>query len=160
MVPERRELRAERQTERRVETQRTERRATRQLGTEGERPPSPFGGLPISELAILAGGIGVAVGVLFQNGGPALIIGIVVCGLGVLEVTAREHFSGFRSHSSLLAGIPAAASGALVVAVFGQPRQRAVILLVVGPVFAGLFWLLRGRFRRARQARVVARSRR
>ena len=35
-----------------------QRRGQRQLGTEGERPASPFGGLPISELAILAGGSG------------------------------------------------------------------------------------------------------
>ena len=159
VVPERRQLRAERQTEQAVGAKRTEQRASRQLGTEGERPPGPFGNLPISELAILAGGIGAVVGVL-QNGGPALIVGLIVCGLGVLEVTAREHFSGFRSHSSLLAGIPAMASGALTVAVFGQPRQRALVLLVVGPVFAVLFWLFRGRFRRARQARVVARARR
>jgi len=154
VVPERRQLRAERQTERAVDARRTERRASRQLGTEGERPPGPFGNLPISELAIFAGGIGVVVGVI-QNGGPSLVVGLVVCGLGVLEVTGREHFSGFRSHSSLLAGIPAVAAGALVVAVFGQPRQRALVLLVVIPVYAVLFWVLRGRFRRARQARVA-----
>ena len=41
----------------------------------------------------------------------ALAVGVVVCTLGVLEVTAREHFSGYRSHATLLAAIPAVASG-------------------------------------------------
>jgi hypothetical protein len=146
----RRELRATRE----VEADRAHQRAHRRLGREGERPPGPFGGLPISELAILAGFVGVVVGVV-QGGGAALIVGIVVCALGVVEVTAREHFSGFRSHSALLALIPAVAVEAGVVAVFGEPRQRALLLLVAVPVFGGLFWLLRRRFQTARQARVA-----
>jgi hypothetical protein len=146
----RRELRATRE----IEAERDHRRAHRQLGREGERPPSPFGGLPISELAILAGFVAVVVGVL-QGGGAPLIVGIVVCALGVVEVTAREHFSGYRSHTALLAAIPAVAVEAGVVAVFGEPRQRALLLLVAVPVFAGLFWVLRRRFLVARQARVA-----
>ncbi len=133
---------------------RERRRANRQLGTEGERPSSPFGGLPISEVAIFAGIVGVAVG-LIQGGGAALIVGLIVCLLGVVEVTAREHFSGFRSHSSLLAGIPAVGAGIAVIALFGQSRQRLIVLVVAVPVYGLLFWLLRKRFRRARQARVA-----
>jgi hypothetical protein len=150
----RRELRTELRAERSATTVRQQRRAQRQLGTEGERPPSPFGGLPVSEVAIFAGGVGAAVG-LFQGGGAALVVGLIVCTLGVVEVTAREHFSGFRSHASLLAAIPAVAVGVAVVIVFGQPRQRSVVLLAVVPVYAGVFWLLRKRFLRARQARVA-----
>jgi hypothetical protein len=133
---------------------RDERRAKRQLGTEGERPPSPFGGLPISEVAIFAGIVGAAVG-LIEGGGPALIVGLIVCLLGVVEVTAREHFSGFRSHTSLLAGIPAVVAGIAVISLFGQPSQRLIVLGVAVPVYGLLFWLLRKRFRRARQARVA-----
>jgi hypothetical protein len=124
------------------------------LGTEGERPPSPFGGLPISEIAIFAGGVGAAVG-LIQGGGAALAVGLIVCTLGVVEVTAREHFSGFRSHASLLAALPSVAVGFGVVLVFGTPRQRSVILLAVLPVYAILFWLLRKRFLSARQSRIA-----
>lgn len=154
MPSSRRELRAELRAERSVTAVRQQRRARRQLGTEGERPPSPFGGLPVSEVAIFAGAVGAAVG-LSQGGGAALVVGLIVCTLGVTEVTAREHFSGFRSHASLLAAIPAVAVGVAVVIVFGQPRQRSVVLLAVVPVYAGLFWLLRKRFLRARQARVA-----
>jgi hypothetical protein len=150
----RREQRAELLAQRQAEQKNQHRRATRQLGTEGERPPSPFGGLPVSEIAIFAGAIGAAVGVI-QGGGVALVVGLIVCTLGVVEVTAREHFSGFRSHTSLLAAIPAVAAGVGVVLIFGQPRQRSVVLLAVVPVYAVVFWLLRKRFLSARQARIA-----
>jgi hypothetical protein len=124
------------------------------LGALGERPQSPFGGLPISEIAIFAGGVGLIVG-LIQGGGAALIVGLVVCALGVVEVTAREHFSGYRSHTTLLAAIPAVGAGFAVTAAFGTPRQRALVLLAVVPVYAVLFWWLRRRFTVARQARIA-----
>ena len=85
-----------------------EARSQRQLGTEGERPPSPFGGFPVSEIAILAGLVAVVVW-LIRGGTATLVVGLVVCTLGVLEVTAREHFSGYRSHTTLLAAMPAVA---------------------------------------------------
>lgn len=146
--------RREQRAERNVVTERSQQRAQRTLGTQGERPPGLFGGLPISEIAIFAGAVGLIVG-LIQGGGVALLVGLIVCMLGVLEVTAREHLSGYRSHTTLLSAIPAVAVGALVVAVFGEPRQRALLLLAVIPVYALLFWLLRKRFVAARQARVA-----
>jgi Flp pilus assembly protein TadB len=121
---------------------------------EGTRPPSPFGGLPVSEFAILAGGVGLVVGII-RGGGPAVIVGIVVCALGVLEVTAREHFSGYRSHTMLLAAFPAIGVEVAAVATVGEPRQRALLLLVVIPVYAVAFWLFRRRFEVARQARLA-----
>jgi len=124
------------------------------LGTVGERPASPFGGLPVSELAILAGAVGIVVG-LIRGAGPALIVGLIVCALGVLEVTAREHFSGYRSHTTLLAAVPAVGVEAGLVSAFGEPRDRALLLLAAVPVFAIAFWLLRRRFQRARQARLA-----
>jgi hypothetical protein len=146
--------RREQRAEREVVVSREQRRGQRQLGTEGERPPSPFGGLPISEVAIFAGAVGLIVG-LIQGGGAALIVGVIVCTLGVLEVTAREHFSGYRSHATLLAGIPAVGVELGVVAVVGVPRERGLLLLAVVPVYAILFWLLRKRFLTARQARLA-----
>ena len=145
----RRETRAERQ----VQTERELKRGERVLGREGERPVSPFGGLPISELAILVGLIAAAIGFV-QGGGPALIVGLIVCTLGVIEVTSREHFSGYRSHTALLAAIPSVALEVAVVLIF-KPSQRAVLVLAVVPVFVALFWWLRRRFLIARQARVA-----
>ena len=136
-----------------MQTEREVKRGERVLGREGERPESPFGGLPISELAILVGLIASVIGFI-QGGGPALVVGLIVCALGVIEVTAREHFSGYRSHTALLAAIPSVALEAGVVLAF-KPSQRAVLVLAVVPVFAGLFWWLRRRFLIARQARVA-----
>jgi hypothetical protein len=149
VVSARRDARAERQ----VQTTQEVKRGGRVLGREGERPQSPFGGLPVSELAILLGLIAAAIG-LFDHGRPALIVGLIVCALGVIEITAREHFSGYRSHASLLALIPSVAIEVGIVLAF-KPKQRAYLVLVVVPVFAGLFWWLRKRFLIARQARVA-----
>ena len=140
--------------ERAAAAERADRRGRRQLGREGERPESPFGGLPVSEFAILVGGIALVIGFL-NGGGPAVIVGLIVCTLAVVEVTAREHFSGYRSHTLLLAAVPAVALLAAVVAIFGAPKQRIELLIVVVPVFAVLFWQLRKRFQAARQARVA-----
>ena len=54
---------------------------------------------------MLIGVIALVIGFL-NGGGPVVIVGLVIIGLGVLEVTAREHFTGYRSHSTLLAAIP------------------------------------------------------
>jgi hypothetical protein len=104
VVSTRRDERAERQ----AETKQEVKRGGRMLGREGERPPGPFGGLPVSELAILIGLIAAVIGFV-EHGGPALIVGLVVCALGVIEITGREHFTGYRSHASLLAAIPSVA---------------------------------------------------
>ena len=77
-----------------------------------------------------------------------------MCALGVIEITAREHFSGYRSHASLLAAIPSVAIEVGIVLAF-KPSQRASLVLIVVPVFGGLFWWLRKRFLTARQARVA-----
>ena len=122
--------------------------------TYGDPPPNPFGGLPVSELAIFAGAIGVLVGWI-SRAGPALVVGIIVCTLGVAEVTGREHFSGYRSHALLLAGIPAVGIGVAMIALLSGSLGRGPLLLVVVPVFGILFWLLRRRFQSARQARLV-----
>lgn len=125
--------------------------------TYGEPPASVFAPVPVSEIAILVGGIGIVVG-LVGHTTAVLVVGIVICALGVLEVTAREHFSGYRSHAMLLSAAPAMALVALSVAVFGTPAQRStreLMLAAAAPVFGVLFWLLRKRFRVARQARVV-----
>jgi len=110
--------------------------------------------VPVSELAILTGAVAPVVGVL-QRAVTPMIVGVVVCTLGVVEVTAREHFSGYRSHATLLAAVPAATVGIVLVVVLGRPRNGAVLLLAVVPVFALLFWLLRKRFRTARQTRLA-----
>jgi hypothetical protein len=149
--------RREEVAERKAKVARDERVASRQLGTLGERPESPFGGLPISEVAILASLVGLVVWWLAALGTQALVVSLVVCALGVVEVTAREHFSGYRSHTTLLAAIPSLALGIGVLSLVGADRQNRGPLLigVAGPVFALLVWFLRRRFQTARHERAV-----
>jgi len=69
------------------------------------RPPAPWDPVPLTELAIAGGAIAVVVGLVL---GPARGIvlttaGVAVCLLAVLEFTAREHLSGRRRHSLVLA---------------------------------------------------------
>jgi hypothetical protein len=151
---QRREHRSEREVRAGTGAQPEQRPRPRRLDRRGERPPSPFGGIPVSEVAIFAGLIALVVG-YFEHGGPALIGGIVLCALGVIEVSSREHFSGFRSHTILLAAIPTIGVEFLLVQVLPSswPRETALIGDVV--VFSLLFFPLRGRFLRARQARVA-----
>ena len=147
---QRREQRAERQ----ATVERTRHAQSRTLGTAGERPASPFGGVPVAELAILAGIVGTVVGFATGNS-VALIVGVLVCGGGVLEFTAREHFSGYRSHTALLAALPAVIVEVAWVSAFGVPKVRPLLLLVPASVFVVLFWPLRRQFARARQARIT-----
>jgi hypothetical protein len=127
---------------------------TSPLGAYGERPPSPFGGLPVSEFAIAGGVVALVVGAIRQAG-PALIGGVVLCLLGVTEVTAREHFSGYRSHTVLLAGIPAVVAEFAIVLAVGTPAIRVLLLVPVAAVFGACAWFLRRRFLVARQARLA-----
>ena len=87
---------AKRKTER---SRRAERRRT-----ADERPPAPWGAFPLAELTVLAGIVVLVIGVVSQS--PTGIgIGVVLAALGGLEVSVREHFAGYRSHTTLLAGV-------------------------------------------------------
>ena len=80
-----------------------------------------------------------------ENGKLAILVGILLASLAGLDTAVRDHFSGFRSHSTLLAGFPAALLAA-VLAYFGPPM--IVVALVAVGVFVGCFFLLRNAFKR------------
>jgi lysylphosphatidylglycerol synthetase-like protein (DUF2156 family) len=111
-----------------------------------ERPPAPWGSFPLAELTILAGIVSLVVGV-FGGGATAIGLGVVLAGLGGMEVAIREHMAGFRSHTTLLAG----AVFVLVVAVlFYVAGQVLALALAAGAVaFLAAFLLLRRAFQRA-----------
>jgi hypothetical protein len=90
-----------------------------------------------------------------SSGGPLLLAGIAAVALGTIEVTWREHSSGFRSHTLLLALLPVIVLHSVVVlgySFLAKPSQ----LLNIGmfavdiAVFVVLFRLLRARFLDAR----------
>jgi hypothetical protein len=134
----------------------------------GERPQAPWHPLPLSELLILIGAIAAVIGVRkldlkqpeISKGGDTLIAGIAAVAIGTFEVTLREHRSGYRSHTVMLALLPVLAFDSLVVLIVSAfttaPRLLSVGLLAVDIVlFVFLFRLLRARFLDARHARVL-----
>lgn len=108
----------------------------------------------MSEFAIFGGAVALIFGVI-RHGGPAIVGGVVLCLLGVTEVTAREHLSGYRSHTVLLAAIPAVVAEFLIVLTVGTPAIRVLLLVPVAAVFGACAWFLRRRFLVARQARLA-----
>jgi lysylphosphatidylglycerol synthetase-like protein (DUF2156 family) len=111
-----------------------------------ELPPAPWGSFPLAELTILAGIVMLVVGVL-GGGATALGIGVVLAGLGGMEVAIREHLAGYRSHTTLLAG---AAFVIVVALLFYAAGQLLAVALAVGAViFVLSFLALRRAFQRA-----------
>ena len=69
-----------------------------------DRPPAPWGKFSLAALTILAGIVSLAIGVI--GGHPTAIgLGVALAALGGLEVAIREHFAGYRSHTTLLAAV-------------------------------------------------------
>src|SRR5919198_5237887 len=71
-----------------------------------ERPPSPWGSFPLVEITILIALVLLIVGFFVSGtrGVVMILAGISLASLAALELTLREHFTGFRSHTSVLAG--------------------------------------------------------
>lgn len=116
------------------------------VSTPDERPPAPWGNAPLAELVILAGIVSLVIGVI--GGSPTLIgVGVVCAGLGGLEVAIREHFAGYRSHTTLLAGAAFVLTTGLV---FYVANQILAVALAIGALaFALTFYLARRAFQRA-----------
>jgi hypothetical protein len=112
-----------------------------------ELPAPPWAPFPLVELSVLLALILVAVGFFTSGtkGAIILVCGIVLGSLSGLEITIREHFAGFKSHTTVLA--LAVAIAAMAVAFFsGGPRW--LVIAVGVPLFVAAFWLLRIAFQR------------
>lgn len=141
-------------------------RGYRDPGSVGERPQAPWHPLPLSELLILVGAIGTIVGIRrgISHGGPVLIAGLAAVVVGTVEVSLREHLSGYRSHTIMLALLPVIALHSVVVLGLAAvttvpPIVNVAMLAVDGAIFALLYKLLRARFLDARRERVFAAKR-
>jgi hypothetical protein len=120
--------------------------AAKRVAEPDERPPAPWGSAPLAELVILAGIIALAVGVI--GGHPtAIAVGIALAGLGGLEVAIREHFAGYRSHTTMLAGAAFVLTTGLVF--YAADQILAVALAIGAAVFIAVFFLARRAFQRA-----------
>ncbi len=113
---------------------------------EEERPEAPWAPFPLVELLVLVG-LGMIVAALFTDGRTStalLVLGLAFGSLAGLELSIREHFGGYRSHTTLLAG----AAGVAVIGILFYvvpdalpPAGRLLVGIAVGALTA--FWLAR-----------------
>ncbi len=145
-----------RRSRKRGETTRAERDAARQHPPvarrrpgSAARPPAPWGSFPLSELIILAGIVVIFWGLFSggDQGSERVAAGLVLASLGGGELALREHLGGYRSHSSLLAGVAAFVAVTVVVIGLG-PVELWVLLIVAVTVFGGTFYAMRELFKR------------
>jgi hypothetical protein len=105
-------------------------------GGGGGPPPPPWGSFPLSEIVVLIaillllGGFVVAP----PRGAVMLGAGLVLGSLAGLELSAREHFSGYRSHTLLLGG---AVGVATVAGLYALTGLNPVICAAAGAVAFG-----------------------
>src|SRR4051794_6477286 len=123
-------------------------RIDRMIERADERPKPPWHPVPLVELCVLGGIVLLIIGAINHDsthGRTMLVFGVALASIAGLETAAREHFTGYRSHSTLLAGLPAiVVLAVLAIAVKAAP----VVLIAAGAVvFAACFLLLRRVFR-------------
>ena len=114
-----------------------------------EAPKPPWAPFPLVELCILVGLVLFVLGIAGVGGGSrrvAMLVGglALVC-LASLEVSMREHLSGYRSHTALLAGATALA---VDVPLYFTKLPQEALLGVAVVVFALVGLGLRSVFRR------------
>jgi Flp pilus assembly protein TadB len=114
-----------------------------------ERPPAPWGSLPLSELVVLLGIALMVWGLVTWEGGGTVRFGagLAVAALAGAELSLREHLAGYRSHTTLLSGVAAFVVVGVLTLTAGHNRLWIVALVAV-LVFGGCFYGLRELFKR------------
>jgi hypothetical protein len=113
-----------------------------------ERPPAPWGDFPLSEIVIFIGILLLIAGFFIPppRGFVMIAVGLGLGSLAGLELSLREHFAGYRSHTLLL-------SAAVGVPVFGvlfvATKLSPAICVAAGLVaFGGAAWMFASAFSR------------
>jgi hypothetical protein len=164
---ERAPARAERRLDERAKPGATRTRGFKDPQSLGTRPDAPWHPFPLSELLIFVGAIATVIGLVklkhgLGSGGATLVAGVLAVLIGTVEFSFREHRSGYRSHTVLLALLPTVViytGSLLVIAAFVSPVPvglKVAPLALALPLFAVLFKALRSRFQDARRERVFA----
>ena len=122
----------------------------KRAAAEDARPPAPWGSFPLVELCVLTGIVLVIVGFIIgpDRGALAIGVGIGLAALGGLELTIREHFSGYRSHSAILAGIPAIATLGLLFYAGPESLEPIARVAIAAVIFAVALFGLSAMFKR------------
>lgn len=119
-----------------------------------ERPQGIFGAVPVSEIAMLAGLVGLIIG--FARGPEVaettISVSVGIIALAAFELAAREHFSGYRSHSLFLAMlVTVAVHAAIALGIGGDAGKSPLLILLDIGLFSSVAWTLGGRYKRARR---------
>src|SRR5688500_15303349 len=124
-----------------------------------ERPPAPWGSFPLVEIATFVAIVMLVAGFIIggRQGTLAIATGLILASLAGLELAIREHFAGYRSHSTLLAGFGAVAVLALLFYVGPESVPVGVRIAIGAAVFGGGAWALAQAFRRRAGARLKLR---
>ena len=123
--------------------------APRPAPLSDERPKAPWHPFPLVELCVLVGIVLIVLGLIFgfdsDRGQLALVCGVLLASLGGLDTAVREHFNGYKSHSSVLAGLPGVIAAA---ALFFARAPWIAVAVGAALVFGLAFWGFRTAFRR------------
>jgi hypothetical protein len=108
---------------------------SRRAAAADERPPAPWGSFPLVEIIVLIGivmlVIGLIVGTDEARGQTLLFTGLALASLAGLELSIREHFAGFRSHTALLAS---AVTVVVMLGTYYLAELDATPALIIGAV--------------------------
>jgi hypothetical protein len=117
-----------------------------------ERPQPLWHPVPLTEIAIGIGVVLALAGFLrgADRGSVFIGVGVLMATAGVIELAAREHFSGFKSHTLLLAFLPVVALHTVVRLWISDAYKGPVSLFADLGVFGALAMLLLDRYRKAR----------
>jgi hypothetical protein len=114
-----------------------------------DRPKPPWHPVPLVELCVLVGIVLLVLGALdlqSDRGKLMLVLGMALGSLGGLDTALREHLAGYRSHTTVIASLPAVTTAAAVY--FAGAPWPVLVVAAVG-VFAVVFWLMRRAFMRS-----------
>ena len=114
-----------------------------------EAPKAPWSPFPLVELTVLISLVLILVGFLSNSShrrATLIGLGLALGTLSGLELSIREHFAGYRSHTTLLSS--ACALGIAVPLYFFTPVPQEALLAVALAVFGIAFYLLRNAFAR------------
>ena len=123
-------------------------RMDRMVARADARPKPPWHPFPLVELSVLIGIVLIVYGFLDTDsprGRVALVLGMALCSLAGLDTAVREHFEGYRSHTTLLAGLFGIVSAAVL---FFAKAPWIAVAIAAGAIFGVAFALFRRAFRR------------
>src|SRR3954449_9144610 len=112
-----------------------------------DRPPAPWGSFPLVELVVLLALILIVAGFIVrgERGGTMIVGGFALGSLAGTELSVREHFGGFRSHTTLLAALTGFLAGAVAYLI---TKDLTITPAVAIHVFMPSFYFYRQAFMR------------